>query len=159
VVEVNNALNGTGPFSPERAGTIQAESLVALIFGKQLTKEAIGKLLAGKGGLVAHLGTNDAREVETMIQSGDGQAAVVYDAMIYQIAREIAAAAVPVQGEVDYIVLTGGMAYSKYITDKLTAYVKFIAPVMIFPGEDELKALAEGAVRILAGEEACQEYQ
>lgn len=158
VVEVNNALNGTGPFSPERAGTVQAENLVELIFGKQLTKEAVAKLLAGKGGLVAHLGTNDAREVEKMIQSGDGRAKVVYDAMIYQIAREIAAAAVPVQGEVDYIVLTGGMAYSQYLTEKLTSYVKFIAPVMIFPGEDELKALAEGAIRILAGEESCQEY-
>jgi butyrate kinase len=158
VIDVNDALSGEGPFSPERAGTVQAERFADLIFSHNLDKEKVAKILAGRGGLVAHLGTNDAREVERRITAGDEQAALVYNAMIYQIARYIAAAAVPVCGNVDYIVITGGIAYSHYVTEKLTAYVGFIAPVVILPGEDELKALAEGALRVLAGDEACREY-
>jgi len=158
VIEVNNALNGEGPFSPERSGTVQAEQFAELIFSLKLDKEMVSKLIAGRGGLVAYLETNDARAVEKRIAAGDCQAKLVYDAMIYQVARFIAAAAVSVCGCVDYIAITGGMAYSQYITEKLTKYVSFVAPVMIFPGEDELKALAEGALRVLLGEEECREY-
>jgi len=159
VVEVNNALNGEGPFSPERAGTIQADQLAELIFNDKLTPADVAKLLAGKGGLVAHLATNDAREVERRISSGDKQAELVYQAMIYQIARYISAAAVPVCGKVDHIILTGGIAYSDYLTSKIKEYVAFIAPITVMPGEDELQALAEGAYRVLSGEESAKKYR
>ena len=116
------------------------------------------KLLAGKGGLVAHLGTNDAREVERRIHEGDKQAELVYDALIYQIARYIAANSVAVNGKIDYILLTGGIAYSKYLTARLIEKVQFIAPVEVLPGEDELQALAEGAYRVLTGKEQAKTY-
>lgn len=155
-VEVNNALNGEGPFSPERAGTVQSGKFAAAIQG--LKPAEVEKLLAGKGGLVAHLGTNDAREVERRIAAGDGKAELIYQAMIYQIAKSIAAAAVPVYGKVDAILLTGGIAYSQYLTSRVKEYVSFIAPVEVIPGEDELRALAEGGYRVLTGEETAKEY-
>ncbi|WP_245823770.1 butyrate kinase [Sporomusa malonica] len=158
VIEVNNSLDGEGPFSPERAGTVQAAQFAELLFTLNLDRERVTKLLAGQGGLVAHLGTNDVREVENRITAGDDEVKLIYDAMIYQIARFIAAAAVPVSGCVDYIAITGGMAHSEYIIKELTEYISFIAPVKIFPGEDELKALAEGALRVLRGDEECREY-
>ncbi|MCX7780044.1 MAG: butyrate kinase [Negativicutes bacterium] len=159
VVEVNNALDGEGPFTPERAGTLPAGQFAEVIVKNQLSLEAVAKMLAGKGGLVAHLGTNDAREVEKRIENGDQEAKLIYDAMIYQIARYIAAAAVPVCGKVDNIILTGGIAYSKYLTEKLKEYIGFIAPVIVLPGENELQALAEGAYRVLAGEEEAKVYK
>lgn len=160
VVEVNNALDGEGPFSPERAGTVPAGQFANIILKEGLPLEDIARLLAGKGGLVAYLGINDARQIERrIIEENDNEAKLIYDAMIYHTARYIAAAAVPVCGKVDTIILTGGIAYSKYVTDKLQEYVSFIAPVTIIPGEDELKALAEGAYRVLTGEEQAKEYQ
>jgi len=158
VVEVNNALDGAGPFSPERAGTMPAGQFADFVREHNLESDSVGKMLAGQGGLVAHLGTNDGREVEQRIRAGDKEAELVYDAMIYNIARDIAAAAVPAKGGVDYILLTGGIAYSKYVTEKLREYVSFVAPVYILPGEDELQALAEGASRVLEGEEVALEY-
>ncbi|MGI6092153.1 MAG: butyrate kinase [Negativicutes bacterium] len=158
VVDVNNALNGEGPFSPERAGTMPASQFADLIIDNKLTKADVAKRIAGKGGLVAHLSTNDAREVEERIKAGDKEAEKVYQAMIYQVARYIAAAAVPVCGNVDYIILTGGIAYLEYLTAKLKEYIGFLAPVVIIPGENELQALAEGAYRVLAGEETPKEY-
>lgn len=159
VVEVNNALNGEGPFSPERAGTVQAGQFAENILAHQLGREAIMKMLAGRGGLVAHLGTTDAREVESRIAAGDKDAENIYEAMIYNVARYIAAAAVPVKGRVDQIILTGGIAYSKVLTEKLKDYVAFVAPVTVIPGENELQALAEGAYRVLCGEEEAREYK
>ena len=156
VVEVNNALNGDGPFSPERAGTVQAMQFAKMV--KERSLDDIKKLLAGKGGLVAHLGTNDAREVERRIHEGDKQAELVYDALIYQIARYIAANSVAVNGKIDYILLTGGIAYSKYLTARLIEKVQFVAPVEVLPGEDELQALAEGAYRVLTGKEQAKTY-
>ncbi|WP_425059863.1 Butyrate kinase 2 [Sporomusa carbonis] len=158
VIEVNNAVDGAGPFSPERSGTLPAGQFANNIATRNLSDDQIAKMLAGRGGLVAHLGTNDAREVERRITAGDNQAKLVYDAMIYNVARYIAAAAVAVQGKVDYILLTGGLAYSKYLTEKLTDYVSFIAPVQILPGEDELRALAEGALRVISGQEKAKQY-
>jgi len=158
IVEVNNALDGEGPFSPERSGTMQAGQFVALVQQQGWDQGQIAKALAGEGGLIAHLGTSDAREVEKRIAVGDEQARLVYDAMIYQVSRYIAAAAIPVQGKVDRIILTGGIAYSKYLTEKIEADVRFIAPVIVMPGEDELQALAEGAVRILSGQEQAKIY-
>ena len=158
VVEVNNCLDGQGPFSPERAGSIPAWQFAEDIITENPSTETIYKNLAGKGGLVAHLGTNDAREVEKRIAAGDEKASLVYNAMIYQIARYIAAAAVPVYGKVDYIILTGGIAYSKYLTSKLKEYISFIAPIEIIAGENELQALTEGAYRVLTGEEIVKKY-
>lgn len=158
VVEVNNALDGEGPFSPERAGTLPAGQWASLIQSGQYPSADIPRLIAGQGGLVAHLGLNDVRQVQDRIAQGDEQANAVYQAMIYQIARSIAAAAVPACGKIDYILLTGGIAYSEYITNKLREYTEFIAPVVVLPGEDELQALAEGAYRVLTGEESACEY-
>lgn len=158
VVEVNNALDGEGPFSPERAGTVQAGQFAEQITTNSLNPETISKMLAGRGGLVAHLGTNDAREVEKRIVSGDKDAALVYEAMIYNVARYIAAAAVPVCGKVDYILLTGGIAYSKLLTEKLQELISFLAPVVVIPGENELQALVEGAYRVLTNEETAKTY-
>jgi len=158
IVEVNNALDGNGPFSPERAGTLPAGQWAKLIQRENLSAEAIAKMLAGRGGLVAHLGTNDAREVEKRIAAGDERAKLVYEAMIYQVASHIGAAAIPVRGQVDAILLTGGIAHSEYLTSRIADYVRFIAPVVVLPGEDELLALAEGALRVLNGEETAREY-
>lgn len=120
--------------------------------------DVVEKRLAGRGGLVAHLGTNDAREVEQRIAAGDSLAERVYHAMIYQIACSIGAAAVPVCGKVDAIVITGGIAYSDYLTSRIRPYVEFIAPVVVIPGENEMLALVEGVCRVLAGEEPALEY-
>ncbi len=158
VVDVNNALNGEGPFSPERAGTLPAMQFAEEIINQNLDLATVSGLLAGKGGLVAYLGTTDVRAVEQRAAAGDSQAALVYQAMIYAIAKSIAAAAVPVFGKVDTILLTGGIAYSQVLTAKLEEYIRFIAPVTIIPGENELQALAEGAHRVLTGEEVPQEY-
>lgn len=158
VVEVNNALDGNGPFSPERAGSLPAGQFAKHIAKEKLTPEAVAKMLAGKGGLVAHLGTNDVREVEQRIVAGDERARLVYNAMIYQVGCAIAAAAVPVRGEVDAIVLTGGIAYSEILTGCIADYVRFIAPVTVIPGEGEMLALAEGACRVLSGEEEARDY-
>ena len=159
VVEVNNALDGEGPFTPERAGTVQALQFFGYVKDNAMNDATVLKTLAGKGGLVAHLGTNDARAVEKRIAEGDKKAQLVYDAMIYNIARFVAAAAIPVSGMVDYIIITGGIAHSKYVTEKLRSYIRFLAPVVIIPGEDELKALAEGAIRVLQGKEAAKNYE
>ena len=157
-IDVNNAFDGEGPFSPERAGTLPAKQFADKIVSEKLDINTIATLIAGKGGLVAYLGTNDVREVERRIAAGDKHAELVYQAMIYTIAKSIGAAAIPVCGEVDYIILTGGIAYSDQLTAKLKEYVGFIAPVIIIPGEDELQALAEGAYRVLIGEETAKEY-
>lgn len=159
VVDVNNALDGEGPFSPERAGSLPALQLAQYIREKNLSAAEIAKKISGAGGLVAHLGLNDVREVQKLVADGDKKAELVYEAMIYHVARAIAAAAVPVCGKVDHILLTGGIAYSEYITAKLKEYIGFIAPVTILPGENELQALAEGALRVLRNEEPARQYQ
>ncbi|MFA6075497.1 MAG: butyrate kinase [Negativicutes bacterium] len=158
IVDVNNALDGDGPFSPERAGTMQAGAFAKNIIENQLDIPTVAKMLAGKGGLVSHLGVNDAREVEKMIREGDEHARLVYDAMIYNIAKNIGAYSIAAKGEIDYVLLTGGIAYSKYLTEKLKEYVEFLAPVVIIPGENELQALCEGALRVLRGEEQARVY-
>ncbi|WP_371375855.1 butyrate kinase [Sporomusa aerivorans] len=159
VVDVNNAFDGDGPFSPERAGTVPAGQFAEQVINKNLDYATVSKLLAGRGGLVAYLGTNDVREVEQRAATGDSEAALVYQAMIYTIAKSIAAAAVPVCGKVDHIILTGGIAASKQLTAKLEEYIGFIGPITVIPGENELQSLAEGAYRVLTGEEIPQEYK
>ena len=153
VIDVNNALDGDGPFSPERAGSLPAGGLVRLAFSGKYDLPRMLKMLTGQGGLVAHLGTNDFREVQRRKDDGDEKAALVFEALAYQIAKEIGACAAVLEGRVDVIVLTGGLAHSEEFTALIRDRVSFIAPVIVYPGEDEMKALADGAFRILSGEE------
>ena len=159
VVEVNNGLHGDGPFSPERAGTVPAGDLVELCFSGQYYRHEIMRKLVGQGGLVSYLGTNDAVTVEKRIQKGDKEAELIYDAMAYQVAREIGSASAVLSGEVDAIILTGGLAYGKEFVKAISERVNWIADVAVHPGENELQALAEGAVRVLNGEEKEKKYR
>jgi butyrate kinase len=157
MIDVNNA-NDMGPFSPQRTGALPVTGLAKLCFsGKYAQKEMID-LLTKKGGLLAHLGTDNVEEVEKRIDDGDKKAKLIYDAMVYQIAKEIGSMATTLEGKVDAIVLTGGIANSKRLTDSIARKVKFIAPVMVFPGEDEMEALTLGTLRVLSGEEKAKEY-
>lgn len=158
VIDVNNGLDGEGPFSPERAGTLPALGVVHLSFSWRYTLSEISKMLVGKGGLVAHLGTNDARVVEERIAAGDAKAERIYRAMAYQVAKEVGRAAVALSGRVDRVVLTGGLAHSKLLTGWIREQTEWIAPVAVYPGEDEMQALAEGALRVLRGEEQARDY-
>lgn len=157
-IDVNNALNGEGPFSPERAGGLPVSGLVKLCYSGKYTLEEMNKKITGKGGLVAYLGTNDGREVVKRIEEGDKNAELVYKAMAYQVGKEIGACAAVLEGKVDAVCLTGGLAYDKLLTGWIKEMVEFIAEVRIYPGEDEMKALAEGGLRVLRKEEAAKEY-
>ena len=159
VIDVNNALDGEGPFAPERAGSLPAGELVNFVFSTGIKLEELMKKMVGGGGLVAHLGTNDLREVEEMIDGGDEKARLVFEAMAYQVAREICCRAAVLSGEVDAVVLTGGLAFSEAFVGAVSRRVAFVAPILIFPGEDEMRALAEGALRVMSGQEAAQEYE
>ncbi|MER0467421.1 butyrate kinase [Bacillus cabrialesii subsp. cabrialesii] len=159
VVDVNNGLHGEGPFSPERAGTVPAGDLVDLCFSGQYSKEEIMKKLVGTGGLFGYLGTNDAVKVEQMIQGGDKQARFIFDAMAYQVAKEIGAASAALKGEVEAIVLTGGLAYGKSFVSSIRSYIDWISDVLVYPGENELQSLAQGALRVLLGEEQSKQYR
>ncbi|MGM0898127.1 MAG: butyrate kinase [Bacillota bacterium] len=158
VVDVNNGLHGDGPFSPERAGTVPAGDLVELCFSGQYYRHEIMKKLVGQGGLVGYLGTNDAVTVEKRIQKGDKEAALIYDAMAYQVAREIGSASAVLKGQVDAIILTGGLAYGKDFVKSISDRISWISDVIVLPGENELQALAEGASRVLDGEEQARIY-
>lgn len=159
IIDVNNALNGDGPFSPERAGDLPNVSVVEMCFSGNYTKEEILKMLAGNGGFVSHLGTNSLKEVLSRIEQGDEYAKLVYDAMVLQISKWIGIMAVVLKGEVDGVILTGGMAKSEKLVNDIKEYVKFIAPVYTVPGEFEMKALMEGALRVLKGEEEAKTYE
>ncbi|KIL45926.1 butyrate kinase [Jeotgalibacillus campisalis] len=158
VIDVNNGLHGDGPFSPERAGTVPAGDLVELCFSGDYYREEIMKKLIGQGGLVGYLGTNDAVQVEKMIGKGNEEAKKVYHAMAYQVAKEIGGASAVVAGKVDAIILTGGLAYGKDFVDEIRKRIDWIADVIVQPGENELQALAEGALRVLREEEEAKEY-
>ena len=159
IVDVNNALNGDGPIAPERAGSLPAWQLVELCFSGQYTKDEIKKLLAGKGGVIAYLGTNDMRVAEEMVNKGDKKARFIMEAMAYTVAKWIGMMAAVLEGEVDAIVLTGGLAYYKDFVSWVERRVKFIAPIKVYPGGDEMRALAEGALRVLRGEEMAKIYE
>ncbi|OFI06841.1 butyrate kinase 2 [Clostridium acetireducens DSM 10703] len=158
VVDVNNALDGEGPFSPERAGGVPIGDLVKLCYSGKYTLEEMFKKINGKGGVVAYLNTNDFREVEEKAVAGNKDFKLMLDAFVYQIGKEIGKCATALCGKVDAIILTGGIAYSKVVTEKIKEMVSFIAPVVIYPGEDELLALAQGGLRVLKGEEKAKEY-
>jgi butyrate kinase len=157
-IDVNNALDGEGPFSPERSGTLPAGDLARLCYSGQKTLKEVQKMITGKGGVVAYLGSNDMRQIEQMSLEGHELAGQVLQAMAYQVAKEIGAQAAVLSGKVDAIVLTGGIAYDVAFSKQIKERVQFIAPVLILPGEEELEALALGALRVLRNEETPQEY-
>lgn len=158
VVDVNNILDGEGAFSPERAGTVPVGDLIRLCFSGKYTEKEIYKKICGNGGYNAYLGTNDARDVEKMVKDGDEKAKIVLDAFYYQLAKDAGAMAAVLNGKVDQIILTGGIAYSPITRQKLEEKLGWIAPFTVYPGEDELLALAQGALRVMNGEEAAKEY-
>jgi butyrate kinase len=145
-----------GPFGPDRTGSLPVRALIKLCCSGVMTEKQLDRHVFGDGGLFAYLGTRDLIEVERRIESGTGdqEAAAVFEAMIYQIAKEAGAMAAVLQGKVDAVLVTGGMAHSERAVERLRSYVDWIAPVEIYPGEDELRALAEGVFRVLDGEES-----
>ena len=157
-VDVNNALDREGPFSPERAGTLPAGQLIDLCYSGRFTKDELKKRISGRAGLTAHLGTTDVPAIVASIENGDKKAELVLNAMIYQVAKSIGAAAVALYGKVDAILLTGGIAHSDYVVSRLKERISFLAPVYVYPGEDELEALAQNALGALRGELPIAEY-
>ncbi|MGA9060147.1 MAG: butyrate kinase [Terracidiphilus sp.] len=142
-----------GPFGPDRTGSLPVRELIKLCFSGRMTQAELDRHVFGDGGLFAYLGTRDLMEVERRMDAGDAQAAAVFEAMAYQIGKEVGAMAAVLEGEVDAVLVTGGMAHSERLVERLRGYVKWIAPVAVYPGEDELRALAEGVFRVLDGEE------
>ncbi|MFH1689432.1 MAG: butyrate kinase [Candidatus Eisenbacteria bacterium] len=157
MADVSNALSA-GPFAPERAGNVQTVDLVKMCFSGEFTAAEIQKKLVGGGGMMAYLGTTDAVEVTARMDRGDKEARLVMDAMIHQIAKEIGGMAAALDGELAAIVLTGGLANNEYIVEKLRTKIAFLGKVIVVPGEDELKALALGCLRVLRGEEVAKTY-
>jgi butyrate kinase len=159
VVDVNNALNGDGPYSPERSGGLPASQLAELCFSGRFTLDEVKAMLAGKGGMVAYLGTNSFMEACRRADEGDEVAALVVEGCSYQTAKEIGAMAVALKGEVDGIILTGGLAYDRGHVERISVMVKSIAPLFVYPGEDELKALAFNGYLAVTGRIAVKEYR
>ncbi len=151
-VDANNALDGEGPFSPERAGSLPAVDLIRLCFSGKYTEKQLLKRIAGKAGLNAHLGTNNVKEIEQRIADGDTHAELILNAMIYHVAKNIVAEGAVFCGKVDAILLTGGLARSEYVISRLRKRIEFLAPTYCFPGEDEMGALALNALAVLRGQ-------
>jgi len=158
VIDINNALDGDGPFSPERVGGLPISDFAQLCFSGKYTLAEMKKKVKGKGGLVAYLNTNDGREVTEMIENGDKNAELVFEAMAYQIAKEVGACAAVLKGDVDAIILTGGLAYGEMLVNWIKERISFISKVIVYPGEDELGALVGGGLRVLNGEEEAKIY-
>lgn len=159
VIDVNNALNGDGPLAPERAGSIPAWGLIDFVKNTELDDKALKKRLAGNAGIVAHLKTNNMREVEDRVKAGDEEATLVYRAMAYNIAKWIGASAAVLKGDVNAIVITGGLANDRDFIEWIKEMVSFISDIIVYPGEDEMNALASGAIRVLSKEEEAGEYK
>ncbi len=158
-IDANNALDGEGPFSPERAGSLPAADLIRLCFSGKYTEKQLLKRIAGQAGLTAHLGTNNMREILERIRLGDEKAQLLVDAMLYHTAKQIASEAAVLCGDIDAILLTGGMAHSDYIVSELRRRIGFLAPVYCFPGENEMEALALNALAVLQGKREVKVYQ
>ena len=156
VVDVNQALDGEGPFSPERSGTLPAGDLVKMAFSGQYELTEMLKMITGKGGLVSYLGTNDLKEIE---ENGNDNSQKILKALAYQVAKSIGEMATVLKGSVDAIILTGGVAYSKIVTGFISERVRFIAPVYIYPGEDEMQALAQNGLMIYNNEITAKDYK
>ncbi len=158
VIDVNQGLNGEGPFSPERSGTLPVGDLVTMCFSGRYSEQKIRKMITGEGGMVAYLGTNSAYEIETRAIEGDEEAKFFFDAMAYQVAKEIGSMCPALKGEVDAILITGGIANSKYFVNKIIERVYRIGPVHVYPGEDEMRALATNGLMIVKGEIIAKTY-
>lgn len=158
IVDVNNALNGDGPFSPERAGSVPSWPLIEWALSGKFSKDEIKKCITGKGGVVAHLGTNDMREVERRVDQGDEKAEFILRAMAYAMAKEIGAMATVMGGRVDAVVMTGGIAFDKRFVGWIRERTDFLAPTIVLPGEDEMRSLALGGLRVLNGEEEARDW-
>jgi butyrate kinase len=159
VVDVNQALDGEGPFSPERTGTLPVAALAKYCLETDKNLEEIKKMISTEGGLYAYLGTNSAYEVEIRATEGDEKAMLIQNAMSYQIAKEIGAMSTVLHGIVDAIILTGGIAHNPMVVEYVKKMVRFIAPVIIYPGEDEMHALAMNGLMVLKGEIKYKEYE
>ena len=157
IIDANDA-SSDGPFSPERTGGLPLQPFISLLYAEQFTEQELRQLVMGKGGLISYLGTNSVVEAEHRARSGDTTSNEALQAMAYQIAKEIGAMATVLNGEMNAIVLTGGIATSELLTSWIVERVKFIAPVIIYPGEDEMQSLALGALRVLRGEEKLLKY-
>jgi len=157
IIDVNDASSG-GPFSPDRTGSLPLQPFIDLVFSGSYDKAAVKKMVMGEGGLAAYLGTTDAVEIEERIQRGDAKAKEVYQAMAYQIAKEIGAMATVLCGDVAAVVLTGGLVHSSFLIQEISRRVRFIAQVILLPGELEMEAMAEGAWRVLTGQEQALSY-
>jgi len=159
VVDVNQGLDGDGPFSPERTGSLPVGDLTRLCFSGKYSQQEILKMIKGEGGLVAYLGTNSAYEVEQRASKGDTKAKTTYDAMAYQVAKEVGAMGAVLKYEIDGILITGGIANDKYFVNQIISYIHRIAPVHVYPGEDEMKALAMNGLRVVTGAVQPKTYQ
>ncbi len=159
VIDVNNALNGEGPFSPERSGTLPAGQLVSLCFSGEFEEKEIMKMLKGQGGFMAYLGTADGKEVEDRSNAGDEDAALILDAMSYQVAKEIGALSTVLEGNVDGIILTGGLAYNKDLVESISRRTSFLGRLFSYPGEGEIEALRDAALRAIRGETTPRVYE
>ena len=158
MVDVNNAVLGMGPFSPQRCGALPIGDVLDMAFSGKYSHNEIKKMFTRTGGLMAYLGTDDGREIIQRINDGDDKAKLVFDAMCYQIAKEIGACATVLEGKVDGIFLTGGLAYNDYLVEQITKRSGFIGKVYRYPGEKEMEALTQGGVRVLKGIEVAKEY-
>lgn len=159
VIDVNNALNGDGPYSPERSGGLPSWQLAELCLSGRFTPAEVKAMLAGKGGMVAYLGTNSFMEASKRAGEGDPHAALVIEGCSYQTAKEIGAMSAVLHGEVDSVILTGGLAYDNAHVERIKARVNYIAPVFVYPGEDELKALAFNGYLAVTGRISVKEYK
>ena len=158
VIDVFNALDGDGAFSPERAGGVPNGALIKMCFSGKYTEAEVYKKVVGNGGFNAYLGTNDMRNVDKMVEEGNEKAKLILDAFILQVAKDMGSMACVLEGKVDQIIITGGIAYDKYVVEALKKKAGWIAPVTVYPGEDELLALAQSALRVMNGEEKAMEY-
>lgn len=158
VVDVNDALAGEGPFSPERSGSLPVSGVIKMCFNGAYTEQQMMEKVTKMGGMSAYLGTNDLKECESMIMEGDEYAALIVETMAYQVSKEIGAMVAVLEGRVDAILLTGGLAYSNRFTSYIKQRVDLIAPVITYPGEREMEALAQGVLRVLRGEELLKVY-
>ncbi|RPI00750.1 MAG: butyrate kinase [Calditrichaeota bacterium] len=158
VIDVNNALDGEGPFSPERTGSLPVGDLVRYCFSGQAELQQVLKMIKGQGGIAAYLGTNDMRDILQLISQGDVRAELIYQAMAYQISKQIGEMAVCLKGKVNAIILTGGITYDKLIVKLISNYIAFLGPIIVIPGEEEMQALVAGALRVLNGMEQAKNY-
>lgn len=158
-IDVNNAFDGEGPFSPERAGSLPPGKLVDLCYSQKYTREQLKRRISGNAGLAAHLGTTDVAAIVQSIEAGDKKAELVLNGMIYSIAKWIGGSAVVLKGKIDAILFTGGVAYSDYVISRLKDYVGFLAPIYVYPGENEMLALASNGVGALNGTIEIKEYK